>query len=118
MKMKLTRGLTLRGNSIIATFALSDGTIARRRVGTVGVSSVNDCVRKRLEFMRQVELGTYTPPEARIKSTVFAVADLWGSYLRDYGNRGGKDSGRLEIGWNQLRPMFERSRVTDGPRTT
>jgi integrase len=112
-KEKLPRGLTLRRNSIIATFALSDGTMARRSVGTLGFTSVQECQRKRLEFMRQVELGTYVAPEARVKPTVFSVADLWNAYRRDYCNRGGKDSGRLEIGWNHLKSMFEKMHTGD-----
>ena len=110
---KLPRGLTVRGNSVIASFALPDGTIARRSVGTVGVTSPQECQRKRLEFLREVELGTYAPPEARVKITVYRVADLWPVYLRAYRNEGGKDAGRLEIAWNHLKPMFEKLRVEE-----
>ncbi len=113
IRTKLPRGLTLRGNSIIATFALSDGTMARRSVGTAGVSGVNDCVRKRLEFIRAVELGTYKPPEARVKVTVYTVGDLWPVYLVDYKNRSNKDSSRLEISWNHLKGKFEKMWVAD-----
>lgn len=63
--------------------------------------------------MRQVELGTYAPPEARVKVTVYTVADLWDTYLREYRNRGGKDDGRLEIAWNHLKPSFEKKRVEE-----
>lgn len=114
-KAELPRGLTLRGNSIIATFQWN-GETQRRAVGKLEFTGINECQQRRLEFMRQVDIGTYTPPEARIKPvkpTVFTVADLWESYLRDYHNRGGKDSSRLEIGWNHLKPMFEKSCVVD-----
>jgi integrase len=112
-KQLLSRGLTVRGNSVIASFALTGGSIARRSVGTVGVTSPQECQRKRLQFLREVELGTYAPPEARVKVTVYRVADLWPVYLRAYRNEGGKDAGRLEIAWNHLKPMFEKLRVEE-----
>ena len=70
---KPPRGLTVRGNSITADFALADGTIALRSVGTVGVTSPQECQRKRLDFLREVERGTYAPPEARVNVTVYRV---------------------------------------------
>ena len=112
-KQKLPRGLTVRGNSVIASFALADGTIARRSVGTVGITSPQECQRKLLQFLREVELGTYAPPKARVKVVVYRGADVWAIYLRAYCNEGGKDAGRLEIAWNHLAPMFEKMRVED-----
>src|SRR5437868_14725639 len=96
-KQKLPRGLTIRKNSITASFALPDGTIARRSVGTVGVTSPQECQRKLFQFLREVELGTYSPPKARVKVTAYRGGDLWTVYLRAYRNEGGKDAGRLGL---------------------
>jgi integrase len=102
---KLPRGLTVRGNSVIASFALADGTIARRSVGAVGVTSPQECLRKRLDFLREVERGTYAPPEARVKVTVIRITDLWTAYLADCTNRE-KRVDRLKTAWTHLQPVF------------
>jgi hypothetical protein len=45
-------------------------------VGVVGVTSENECMRKRLEFMKQVENGTYEPWQKRERQIRFTVTDL------------------------------------------
>jgi integrase len=112
-KEKLPRGLTYRGSSIIASFALPDGSIARRAVGVKNVTSTQECTRRRLEFVRQVDNGTYEPWQKRERQTVFTVTDLWDAYLVDYRNRGGKDDDRLMIAWERLKPHFDKRRVED-----
>jgi integrase len=113
-KEKLPRGLTYRGNSIIASFALPDGTIARRAVGVKDVTSTQECTRRRLEFVRQVDNGTYAPWQKRqAPPKKVTVADLWPIYLRNYQNKGKTDAGRLEIAWNHLKPKFATLAVED-----
>jgi hypothetical protein len=112
-KEKLPRGLTYRGSSIIASFALPDGSIARRAVGLKNVTSTQECTRRRLEFVRQVDNGTYEPWQKRERQTIFTVTALWDAYLVDYRNRGGKDDGRLMIAWERLKPHFDKKRVED-----
>jgi integrase len=113
-KERLPRGLTYRGNSIIASFALKDGSIARRRVGISGVTDVRECVRRRLDFMKQVDIGTYEPWKARPeKPKQVTVADLWPIYVRNYQNKGKTDASRLEIAWNHLKPKFANVAVPD-----
>jgi len=105
-KQKLPRGLRVRRSSIIASFALRDGAIARRAVGIVGVTSTQECQRRRLEFVRQVDLGTYEPPKPRperVKETT--CADLWDAYKRDCQNRE-KRVDRLETAWTHLGRPF------------
>jgi integrase len=113
-KEKLSRGLTYRGNSVIASFADADGTIVRRSVGIVGVEDEEEWQRKRLNFMREVKLGTYEAPRPRKeKPKIVTVTSLWKDYLADYRNRGGKDDDRLRIAWKRLEPHFEKMRVEE-----
>jgi integrase len=102
---KLPRGLTVRGNSVIASFALGDGTIARRSVGIAGVTTLQGCARKRLEFLREVERGIYAAPKARVKVTVIRCTDLWDAYLADCQNRD-KRVDRLKTAWTHLELSF------------
>jgi integrase len=105
-KQKLPRGLTVRGNSIIATFALCDGAIARRAVGVAGVTSTQECQRRRLEFVRQVDLGTYESPKPRPERVKeVTCANLWDAYKRDCQNRE-KRVDRLETAWRHLELPF------------
>jgi len=55
--------------------------------------------------------GRYTNRQPR--AIVYAVADLWEAYVREYRNQDKKDAGRLEIAWNHLRPMFENKAVEE-----
>ena len=87
-KENLPRGVRRRGNSLLVSFALSDGVIERRSVGDVSVSFAKE---QRAIFQRQVREGSYE--KRRPKQTVYTVSDLWAAYLLDYRNRGGKDSG-------------------------
>jgi integrase len=113
-KKKLPRGLTYRDSAVIASFALKDGTIARRRVGIVGVTSENECVRRRLQFMKEVDIGTYEAPKPRKeKPKIVTVTRLWDDYLVDYRNRGGRDDDRLGIAWKRLKPHFDKKPVED-----
>jgi integrase len=108
--------LTYRGNSIIASFALPDGSIARRAVGVKDVTSENECTRRRLEFVRQVDSGTYAPWQKRQavpKKVSYTVADLWRVYLLNYENGEGKNADRLGIAWKRLKPQFEHIDVND-----
>jgi len=106
-KQKLPRGLRVRRSSIIASFALPDGTIARRAVGIVDVTSTQECQRRRLEFVRQVDLGTYETPKPRseaVKETT--CADLWLAYEADCRTRDVRRIDRLRLAWSHLEPSF------------
>jgi integrase len=113
-KAKLPRGIRRRGNSLVLSFALADGTIERR---SVGLKSLQSAERERLNFMHQVAEGTYQKKQPRlpepIEPVAFKVQDLWDAYLVEYRNRSGKDTGRLEIAWNRLKDMFANCRVAD-----
>jgi integrase len=107
----LPRGIRRRGDSLVVSFALADGTIERR---SLGMASVSYAVEERAKFQRQAREGCYQKKQpAPPKPVSFTVNDLWTAYLVDYENRGGKDSGRLEIAWARLKPMFETKRVED-----
>lgn len=112
-KEKLPRGIRRRGNSLVVSFALADGTIERRGLGMVSVSFA---VEQLGIFKRQVRENCYQPKRPRVlevKVVHYTVNDLKTAYLVDYENRGGKDSGRLEIAWNHLKAMFGTKRVED-----
>lgn len=102
----LPRGLSVRNRSIVATFNCN-GVPQRRVVGMVGVSSLNDCLRKRLEFLHEVELGTYKPPmESNVgKSKKVLVSDVWAVYLKD-AEVNAKRVDRMRQAWAHLKPVF------------
>src|SRR5580700_1846834 len=111
-KEKLPRGVTRRGKSLVVSFALPDGTIERRSMGPCATPKYAD--EQRNIYRRQVREGTYEPWKARLAAPKkVTVADLWDAYLVDYGNRGGKDDGRLLIAWAHLKPFFETKRVDE-----
>jgi len=106
-KKELSRGLRYRGDSIVATFALADGTIERRSLGEV---SIPYAVEQLGIYKRQVREGSYEPKKPRVKETVYTVADLWAEYLRAYKLSGKKAAWRQEMCWAHLKPTFETMR--------
>jgi integrase len=116
-KPKYPRGVTKRGMSLVVSFALADGTIERRTIGPVSVTTIEEAERKRLNFKEQVRLGTYErvkpAPLLSPAKPVYTVADLWEPYIVSYRNDEGRDEGRLTIAWNHLKPTFGTVRVED-----
>jgi integrase len=103
----LPRGIHKRGNSLVVSFALADGSIERRSVGIFGVISIADALRDLLNFKQQVKVGTYQKRQpAPPKEIATTVADLWPVYLQNYTDHGGRDAGRQTIAWNRLEPTF------------
>jgi integrase len=101
---KLPRGIRRRGEVLVACFALKDGTIERRSVGMV---TIQEAERRRLNWMREVAIDTYQKKQPR--KTMYTVGDLWESYLVAHSGR--KDVFRSKIAWNRLKPMFQHKRV-------
>jgi len=114
MKLEyVERGIHRRGRRYIVSFALADGKIERRSVGMV---SVEEARRRRLNWIHEVAMETYQkkqPRKPEPKLVVHTVKDLWDAYLVDYRNRGDKDAGRLEIAWMRLEDTFAKCRVAD-----
>jgi integrase len=107
----LPRGLRRRGDSLVVTFALADGTIERRSLGPV---SVQYAKQQRAIFQREVSEGRYQKARPKApKQTVYTCTDLWDGYLREYQNQGKRDAGRLEIAWNHLKTDFEKISTVD-----
>lgn len=106
-KRDLPHGLKYRGDSIVAVFALADGTIERRSLGDVSVSWA---VEERARFKRQVREGCYVPKKPRIKEVTYTVGDLWAEYLRAYKLKGKKAAWRQEMAWAHLKPTFDKMR--------
>lgn len=111
---KLPRGIHRRGDSLVVSFALADGTIERRSVGPL---TVDQAVEERVMFRRQVRLGTYEKrkpaPPPPPKEIPLPVAALWPLYVTNYTNGGGRDAGRQEIAWKKLQPTFGALAVDD-----
>jgi integrase len=107
---KLPRGIRRRGNSLVVTFALADGTIERRALGPVSVQWAKE---QREIFRREVREGTYEKRQPAAPKKIFTVGDLWTAYLREYRNQGKRNADRLEIAWNHLKGMFETKRVEE-----
>jgi integrase len=105
---KLPRGIRRRGRVLVACFALADGTIERR---SVGMKTVQEAARCRLNWMHEVAMGTYEKKQPR--QSAFTVKDLYDAYLVAYKNRSGKDIARIEIAWNNLKESFQHKRVGD-----
>jgi integrase len=115
-KQELRRGLQYRGSSIVAVFALADGTIERRGLGR---KSIDDAEADLVRFKEQVRLGTYQKKVKRQKAqktspeVAVTVSDLWKPYLQNYLNEGGRDAGRQKIAWKRLEPTFGKVPVDD-----
>jgi integrase len=107
MIKKLPRGLKYRGDSIVAVFALADGSIERRSLGDVSASWATEELAR---FRRQVRENCYEPKKLRVKETVYTVGDLWTEYLRAYKLAGKKAGWRQEMAWAHLKPTFEKMR--------
>jgi integrase len=100
---KLPRGIRRRGDALVVSFALADGSIERRSVGTVSVSYA---IEQRAIFQRQVRENCYEPKRPRVKEVKQTIADLWEMYLRAYKLAGKKAAWRQEMGWVHLKPKF------------
>jgi integrase len=108
-KKELPRGLQWRGDSIVAVFALADGTIERRSLGSA--ASVSWAVEELARFKRQVREGCYVPKQPRVAEAVYTIADVWKEYIRSYRLAGKKAESRQEIAWRKhLKPVFEKMR--------
>jgi hypothetical protein len=77
MKLEyIERGIHRRGRRYIVSFALAGRKIERR---SVGMCSVEEARRKRLNWMRDVSMGTYQKKQRRKpepKLVVHTVKDL------------------------------------------
>jgi integrase len=104
---KLPRGIRRRGDSLVVSFALADGTIERRSVGDVSISYA---VEQLGIFKRQVRENCYESKKPRVKETVCTMGDLWEEYLRGYKLAGKRAAWRQEMAWKHLKPTFEKMR--------
>ena len=103
---KLPRGIHRRGNSLVVSFALADGTIERRSLGPVSASYAQEQVGI---FKRQVREGTYEKRKPRVESPAETTcADLWEAYKKDCQQRGVRRMDRLQLAWSHLKPVFGR----------
>lgn len=102
-KPELPRGLRWRGDSVVVSFALADGTIERRSLGEVSVSYA---VEQLNIYRRQVREGNYQKKQPRPKERRHTVADLWETYLDSYKLAGKKAAWRQEDAWKHLSPVF------------
>jgi integrase len=104
---KLPRGVRRRGDSLVVSFALANGTIERRALGPVSVSYA---VEQRAIFQRQMREGNYQKrqprPEPTPKPRPVIVSDLLQPYLRSYRNKGKRAESRQLIAWDHLKPTF------------
>jgi integrase len=116
-KPKYPRGVTKRGMSLVVSFALADGTIERRTIGPLSVTTIEEAKRKQLNFKEQVRLGTYEKvkpaPLPSPAKPVYTVADLWEPYIVSYRNNEGRDEDRLKIAWEHLKTF----KLADGSTT-
>src|SRR6267142_5825274 len=103
----LPRGLSYRGDAIVATFALADGRIERRSLGAASESWAKEELSR---FKRQVREGCYEPKKPRSKEVTYTVADVWAEYLRGYRLSGKRAAWRQEMAWAHLKPTFEKMR--------
>lgn len=102
-KERLPRGVRRRGDSLVVSFALADGSIERRALGPVSVSYA---VEQRAIYQRQVREGNYQKKQPRPKEKRRTVSDLWETYLDSYKLAGKKAAWRQEDAWAHLSPVF------------
>src|SRR2546428_3310704 len=100
-KERLPRGIRRRGDSLVVSFALADGSIERRSVGDVSISYA---VEQLGIYKRQVREGCYVPKKPRVKETVYTVGDFWTEYLRAYKLSGRRGGWRQKTAWAHLKP--------------
>jgi integrase len=116
-KLKLPRGVFLRGLSIGVRFALADGRIERRIVGPASQVSPKEAEHRLFTFKEQVRQGTYRPASSPApqptQTKVITVSALWEVYIVSYRNNGGRSAWRLKIAWGHLKPLFETRPVGD-----
>lgn len=98
-KEKLPRGIRRRGDSLVVSFALANGTIERR---SLGMASVGYAVEQLGIFKRQVREGIYESRKPRVQEAkAITCVDLWTAYLADATNRE-KRVDRLKTAWTHL----------------
>jgi integrase len=103
-KAKLPRGVRARGGSLYAVFALADGTIERRSVGSVSIPYAKEQLAI---YKRQVREGTYEKRQPRQpKQAAPTVGDLFAEYLRSYKLKGQKAAWRQTCAWAHLESTF------------
>jgi integrase len=104
MTKKLPRGIRIRGDSVVVSFALADGAIERRALGPVSIAYA---VQQRAIFQRQAAEGKYEKRKPRAKEKPLTIADLWKTYLSGYKLAGKKAAWRQEGAWkNHLEKVF------------
>jgi integrase len=100
---KLPRGVHRRGNSLVVSFALADGTIERRSLGSVSAGFAQEQLGI---FKRQVRQGEYQKRQPRqVERKETTCADLWKLYLADAETRG-KRTDRLATAWTHLKAQL------------
>lgn len=99
---RLPRGVRRRGNSLVVSFALSDGRIERRALGPVSVGYAEEQLGI---FKRQVREGSYEKRQPRVE-TRDTCADLWEAYKKDCETREVRRIDRAVLAWKHLKPVF------------